>query len=563
MTGMRWSLPFLFVLYVALVPAAGAAPARKAPAPAAPAKTVCTITVNSADEKEAFRRHLPASRHRFVELVERGRSDWLSAACKANVRCDVLVVSGHFDGANEFFSDQLEVREFLPITELERVSCSASCPTLFSQLKEVHLYGCNTLNPAPQSSASAEVVRSLVREGRSAKEAQRALQSLSAAHGESSRERMRQIFSGVPVIYGFPSAAPLGAIAGPTLDRFLRAGGTRDVGSGHPSGRLLGHFAPFAMTSASGIGADDPQAGARADMCRFADDRQSGAQRLDFVHELLQRHTGESRLYLDRMLRLTATLDDRTRRTPAVAKALAEIAADDESRARFLDFARNAEQWPVRVRMLDLARDLGWLSEADRWAERARMLGDLQARAVVGVPEVDLACQLNQDRELEGIFKRRLPPGSAQDDVAHAAVRACLGSDEGRARTLAALAGTDEADVRAAQAFLRHRPITDTAELRRVANAIAGMAPGDAQVRALEVLGRHYLSDRQVLTLLVRLFTETPSWEVQDAIAGILIRADRRTVAGLPLENALRQHRRKAPRGDTLVDALLRRYAPS
>jgi hypothetical protein len=213
--------------------------------------------------------------------------------------------------------------------------------------------------------------------------------------------------------------------------------------------------------------------------------------------------------------------------------------------------------------MLDLARDLGWLSEADRWAERARMLGDLQARALVGVPEVDLACQLNQDRELEGIFKRRLPPGSAQDDVAHAAVRACLGSDEGRARTLAALAGTDEADVRAAQAFLRHRPITDTAELRRVANAIAGMAPGDAQVRALEVLGRHYLSDRQVLTLLVRLFTETPSWEVQDAIAGILIRADRRTVAGLPLENALRQHRRKAPRGDTLVDALLRRYAPS
>ena len=105
--------------------------------------------------------------------------------------------------------------------------------------------------------------------------------------------------------------------------------------------------------------------------------------------------------------------------------------------------------------------------------------------------------------------------------------------------------------------------LVPAAELRRVANAIAGMAPGDAQVRALEVLGRHYLSDRQVLTLLVRLFTETPSWEVQDAIAGILSRADRRTVAGLPLENALRQHRRKAPRGDTLVDALLRRYAPS
>jgi len=43
----------------------------------APKQTVCTITVNSADEKEAFRRHLPPDRYRFVELVERGRADWL------------------------------------------------------------------------------------------------------------------------------------------------------------------------------------------------------------------------------------------------------------------------------------------------------------------------------------------------------------------------------------------------------------------------------------------------------------------------------------------------------
>jgi hypothetical protein len=34
-------------------------------------KTVCTITVNSADEKEAFRARLPPDRYRFVELVEK------------------------------------------------------------------------------------------------------------------------------------------------------------------------------------------------------------------------------------------------------------------------------------------------------------------------------------------------------------------------------------------------------------------------------------------------------------------------------------------------------------
>ena len=176
-----------------------------APFAAAQQQTVCTITVNSADEKEAFRRYLPESKYRFVELVERGRPDWLASACRASVACDVLIISAHYDGGNEFFSDRLEAREFLPVSELERVSCSDSCPALFSRLKEVYLFGCNTLNPQPQSSASAEIVRSLVREGYSPKEATRQLQSLNAAHGESSRDRMRQIFNDVPVIYGFSS----------------------------------------------------------------------------------------------------------------------------------------------------------------------------------------------------------------------------------------------------------------------------------------------------------------------------------------------------------------------
>ena len=102
------------------------------PLASAEKQTVCTITVNSADEKEAFRRYLPARQYQFVELVERGRPDWLASACRQGVACDVLVISGHYDGGNEFFSDPLEAREFLPVDELERVSCSDSCPGLFS-----------------------------------------------------------------------------------------------------------------------------------------------------------------------------------------------------------------------------------------------------------------------------------------------------------------------------------------------------------------------------------------------------------------------------------------------
>ena len=115
-------------------------------AAAAAHKTVCTITVNSADEKESLRRLLPPDQYQFVELVERGRPDWLASACRQNIRCDVLVISGHYDGGNEFFSDQVEAREYLPVAELERASCSESDRGIFAELKEVYLFGCNTLD---------------------------------------------------------------------------------------------------------------------------------------------------------------------------------------------------------------------------------------------------------------------------------------------------------------------------------------------------------------------------------------------------------------------------------
>src|SRR6478672_9613840 len=135
-------------------------------------KTVCTITVNSSDERETFRRNLPADQFEFVELVERGRPDWLASACRKGVQCDVLLISGHFDGGDEFYSDKVDARESLPVDEMERVSCSDSCPALFSRLKEVYLFGCNTLNPEAVKSASAEVVRSFLRSGHSQADAE-------------------------------------------------------------------------------------------------------------------------------------------------------------------------------------------------------------------------------------------------------------------------------------------------------------------------------------------------------------------------------------------------------
>ena len=520
-------------------------------------RTVCTITVNSADEQEAFRRYLPPASCRFVELVERHRPDWLASACRAAVACDVLVVSGHYGAGNVFFADVLEAREFLPIEELERVSCSDSCPSLFSRLKEVYLFGCNTLNPHAQHGASGEIARSLLREGRSAAQADRLARLLDSGHGESSRDRMRLVFKDVPVIYGFSSSAPLGPAAADTLGRHFRAAGTADVGSGHASSSLLAHFAPHGMVAARGMA--DPHADMRHDVCQFADDRLSDAQRLAFVRELLQRPIAEARMLLDRIERSVAALDGGKREQPEVARALDAIARDAGTRARYLAFARDADRPEVRARMLDLAHALGWLSAVQRRDELLGMLGELLAREAIPATEVDLACTVNRDHGLDAAPGQFVPSADRSDGMGHAAIRACMGSTDDRARVLQGLASPADADVRIAQVYLHHRPIADVDELRAATSAIARMNGSQAQVRALDVLAQHYLADGDSLEALAQLFSRTRSWAVQNAIAGVFIRADRRSLAAPELLRRLHADRLQSAAGDSMVDALIRR----
>lgn len=542
------------VLVLLCIPAAVLAPL----AALAEEQTVCTITVNSADEKDAFRRHLPAGKYRFVELVERHRPDWLASACNAAIACDVLVISGHYGAGNEFFSDALEAREFLPIGELERVSCSGSCPSLFSRLKEVHLFGCNTLNPHAQHGATAEIARSLVREGRSPVEADRLARLLNAGHGESSRDRMRLVFKDVPVIYGFSSSAPLGPTAASALGRYFQATGTGEIGNGHASTRLLAHFAGQGMVVTRGMTDADPHADMRHDVCKFADDRLSDAQRLAFVHELLQRPTAEARMLLDRIEGYVRALDEGRRREPGVARALDRIAHDAATRARYLAFARDADQLEVRARMLAVAHNLGWLSANERRDELLRMLGELLARERVVGSEVDLACTLNKDHVLDGGLGG-LVSGPSRNGVGHAAVRACMGSAEDHARVLQGLVSPADADVRIAQVYLHHRPIADIDELRATTAAIARMSGSEAQVRALDVLAQHYLADRESLETLAQLYSRTRSSLVQSAIAGVLIRADPGAMAGGDLLRRLHDDRLQSSAGDSMVDALIRR----
>jgi len=528
------------------------------PAAIADKKTVCTITVNSPDEKEAFRRSLPPDKFRFVELVERGRPDWLASACQQKIRCDVLVISGHYDGGNEFFSDKVEAREFLPVDEMERASCSDSCSTLFSQLKEIYLFGCNTLNPERQNNVAAAIARDLKLSGHSAADADRIAQMLAARYGDSSRDRMRQIFPNVPAIYGFSSVAPLGPTAAFNLSRYLQSG-TGEVATGRPTSRLLAYFPGHSLTVTSGLGEGDPQARYRRDFCEFSGDRLDAAGKVSFVHQLLKRDMAEVRILFDRIEKYQASLSEVDRNSPGVSEALESIARDEPTRGRYLDFARSADPPSLRVRMLKLAHEIGWLSPIDLRAETMRTIGDILTRGKVNAADVDLACAQNANHELDGELNRLQSASLQRDDPAHAAVLACFGDAQARDRVLRALTGPSDDDVQIAQVYLRHRPIADASELRAITDGILQMSDAKAQAHALDTLASQRLGDRDSLEALTGLFARSSSSSVQLAIAGILLRADYHQIASADLVQTLRQHRRKATPGEDAIDILIRR----
>lgn len=70
--------------------------------------TICAITINSDDEKKVFQNYTskhPAKFNPVVELTTLGdQSNWFKKACESGIKCDQLIISGHFAGS--FFSEE-------------------------------------------------------------------------------------------------------------------------------------------------------------------------------------------------------------------------------------------------------------------------------------------------------------------------------------------------------------------------------------------------------------------------------------------------------------------------
>jgi hypothetical protein len=266
----------------------------------------------------------------------------------------------------------------------------------------------------------------------------------------------------------------------------------------------------------------------------------------------------EVRLFLDRLERYAKSLKEQGTASPELSAALAAIAEDTNARDRYLRFMRALDDPSLAVRMIDLAYELHWFADDERRAELGNLIAQRYDRSLTAA-DVDFACKLDVAHALDATRATLAPP----KDVGQAAIRGCLGDDAQRTALLGALTSADPADVQIAQVYLGYHPIAGVAELREIASAIGTMRDTRAQVRALDTLADHRVSDPETLADITRLFEETRSIEVQRAIAGVLLRSDYPLLAMPTLARTLREHRLESHEGRDLIDVLIDRLDAS
>lgn len=187
---------------------------------------VCSITINSSDEIEMFKKNLSSDYFDFVELLPADSSQyakydshWFHEACKQGYSCDILVVSGHFGGT--FFGKS---QFTLPTELLEEKSCNKSCSGVLSQVKEVFLFGCNTLaRKAKDTRTYQEYLQVLLEDGMARETAERVVASRYSPLEAPFYKRMNFIFSGSSTVYGFDQLSPLGKHIRNPLDKYFKS----------------------------------------------------------------------------------------------------------------------------------------------------------------------------------------------------------------------------------------------------------------------------------------------------------------------------------------------------
>jgi len=399
--------------------------------------TVCSITINSADEIRTFRKELPASQFDFVELTDTtgakpadGKPNWLAGACLSGVQCDVLVLSGHFSNtylgsAGTTFAGDTGLT--LPLEDLSGQSCAQSCPGILANPLEVFLLGCRTLatslEAAPVPPADLLLLSSHHVPPRVA---ERMLDEISYGGEDTSNvARMRFVFSGVPRIYGFTAVAPIGKEAAPRLAAYLHNTGdyakhlakiraAREGKSKAAPNRILQQsFGPSTFLQSSGLDATEPEHELEMRACLLETEGTPILARLEQMEKLL--HEADFLANLRAMGSFFQRHDPSSFGAAELA-VLERIRGHTRSREVVTELVQRLENPILRQEILRVSRAIGWISEDEGLRLQRQIVLQLLEPPIYG-KERDLICGIDPDvTKRIGIRAADVPAATYKDE---------------------------------------------------------------------------------------------------------------------------------------------------
>ena len=416
--------------------------------------TVCSVTINSDDEIRLFKKYLPASEFRFVELTAAAEaaspaasSPWLANTCDSGVSCDMLVVSGHFGNTwagnyGTTFAGSSGMS--LALTDLEQRRCDESCPGVVSDPLEVFLFGCKTLNDDSGGALSGNDVAALARHDLSASAAARLLdEAENGGEDSSSRRRMQFVFGGVPRLYGFTDVAPAGRRVAPLLENYLQGVGDyaahlrslRAIRAEHasvpPNDRLAHALEPTCFTQTEGLDPHGADYARSAEACAVGDERRPIAGRGERVAGLLDS---------GRFLGSLSAIDRFLARNP-----VGLFDRGDGARVATRDLLGRLENPVLRLELLRVARRLRWVSDDESLAVERQVVLRLLRAPVYGEGR-DLICGLGADSLSRIELRDEDVPLATYGDEYGIQALGCLKPSDERIRARLAQSASDSRD---------------------------------------------------------------------------------------------------------------------
>lgn len=199
---------------------------------------ICTITLNSKEEIDLFKKNLNPNVFSFVELTDLASSKsepeavkgvlwpiegWFNKVCELETNCDALIISSH-QWEGKFFGEAKSSSFRLSADLLQEKKYQNSCGSFFKKIKQVYLFGCNTLTKNDGDYTSFESYLDYLAYDNHTENLSEQLPEAHTKFGRAPPSNffiMRSIFSDTKKIFGFSKRSPVGKDLVPSLNKFF------------------------------------------------------------------------------------------------------------------------------------------------------------------------------------------------------------------------------------------------------------------------------------------------------------------------------------------------------